>query len=104
MNQNLASEVFNRVDCIVVPSIWMENSPLVIHEAQACGIPVITAEAGGMAEYVQHQVNGLLSSMRSVEDLREQNHWACIIPRKSTLGRRGSLFSTTGGVTASNQY
>lgn len=99
VNQNLANEVFNRVDCIVVPSIWMENSPLVIHEAQACGIPVITAEAGGMAEYVQHEVNGLLFRHRSIEDLREQMRWACMHPAEmERLGRRGYLFSTTGGV------
>ncbi len=99
VNQNLASEVFSRVDCIVVPSIWMENSPLVIHEAQACGIPVITADAGGMAEYVQHQVNGLLFKHRSVEALREQMRWACVHSEEmERLGRRGYLFSTTGAV------
>jgi glycosyltransferase involved in cell wall biosynthesis len=31
-----------------------ENSPLVIHEAQQARIPVITAAAGGMAEFVRH--------------------------------------------------
>jgi glycosyltransferase involved in cell wall biosynthesis len=36
VNRNLADHVFSKVDCIVVPSIWAENSPLVIHEAQAC--------------------------------------------------------------------
>ena len=52
-NENIVEEVFNRCDCIVVPSIWDENSPLVIHEAQQCGVPVITADHGGMGEYVQ---------------------------------------------------
>jgi glycosyltransferase involved in cell wall biosynthesis len=55
INHNLANDVFSKVDCIVVPSIWAENSPLVIHEAQSCKIPVITADFGGMKEYVQHQ-------------------------------------------------
>ena len=99
VNLNLANEVFSRVDCIVVPSIWMENSPLVIHEAQACGIPVITADAGGMAEYVEHQVNGLLFKHRSIEDLEEQMHWACDHPKEmERLGRRGYLLSTVGEV------
>ena len=53
-NENIVKEVFNRCDCIVVPSIWDENSPLVIHEAQQCRVPVITAEHGGMGEYVQN--------------------------------------------------
>ncbi|MBL0316117.1 MAG: glycosyltransferase [Flavobacteriales bacterium] len=41
VSSNLADEVFSQVDRIVVPSIWAENSPLVIHEAQACHVPVL---------------------------------------------------------------
>ncbi len=59
-NQDIVRSVFDRVDAIVVPSVWVENSPLVIHEAQQARVPVITADVGGMAEYVQHEVNGLL--------------------------------------------
>ena len=58
-------DAFDRVDAIVVPSVWVENSPLVIHEAQQARVPVITADAGGMAEYVRHEVNGLLFEHRS---------------------------------------
>ncbi len=47
-NSEIIARVFNHVDCIVVPSIWDENSPLVIHEAQQCLVPVITANHGGM--------------------------------------------------------
>jgi glycosyltransferase involved in cell wall biosynthesis len=47
------------VDWVVVPSIWWENSPLVIQEAFAHGRPVICSDIGGMAEKVSHEVNGL---------------------------------------------
>ena len=53
-NQDIVPEVLNRCDAIVVPSIWAENSPLVIHEALQARVPVITADYGGMAEYVHH--------------------------------------------------
>jgi len=99
VNHNLADEVFSRVDCIVVPSIWMENSPLVIHEAQACHIPVITADAGGMAEYVQHHVNGLLFAHRNTESLRGQMLWA--IDHRAEMfgfGKRGYLYSEDGAI------
>ncbi len=46
VNKNLSDIVFANIDAIVVPSIWGENSPLVIHEAQACRVPVITADFG----------------------------------------------------------
>jgi len=47
------------VDWVVVPSIWWENAPLVIQEAQQQGRPVIVSGIGGMAEMVKHGVNGL---------------------------------------------
>jgi len=47
------------VDWVVVPSIWWENSPMVIQEAFVCGRPVICSDIGGMAEKVQHGKTGL---------------------------------------------
>jgi glycosyltransferase involved in cell wall biosynthesis len=47
------------VDCAIMPSIWWENAPLVIQEAQAQNCPVITSNIGGMAEMVEDGVNGL---------------------------------------------
>jgi glycosyltransferase involved in cell wall biosynthesis len=39
-------------DWIVVPSVWWENSPLVIQEAALAGRPVLASAIGGMAEKV----------------------------------------------------
>lgn len=55
-NIDIVSNVFNHVDCIVVPSIWDENSPLVIHEALQCKVPVITANHGGMVRHNVEQI------------------------------------------------
>lgn len=44
---------------VVVPSIWWENSPLVIQEAFMHRRPVICSNIGGMAEKVDDGVNGL---------------------------------------------
>ncbi|WP_018184577.1 glycosyltransferase family 4 protein [Kaistia granuli] len=52
-------ELMAAVDWVVVPSIWWENAPLVIQEAQQQGRPVIVSGIGGMAEMVEHDVNGL---------------------------------------------
>ncbi len=65
-------DVLARFDCLVVPSLWFENSPLTIHEAFLAGVPVITADQGGMAEYVIHERNGLLFRMHDAEDLCRQ--------------------------------
>ncbi|CAF4061020.1 unnamed protein product [Rotaria sp. Silwood2] len=70
-NSEIIARVFNHVDYIVVPSIWNENSPLVIHEAQQCRVPVITANQGGMSELVKDGVNGLLFTHRNVSSLAQ---------------------------------
>ncbi len=99
VNRNLATNVFSKVDVIVVPSIWAENSPLVIHEAQACKIPVITADFGGMKEYVHHKINGLLFKHRDKNSLYEQLKYAVEHPEELKLyGQRGYLFSNDGNV------
>ncbi len=51
--------LLSQVDCVVVPSKWWENSPLVIQEAFMVGVPVICSNIGGMAEKVKDRVNGL---------------------------------------------
>lgn len=98
-NENIVGEVFEKIDAIVVPSIWGENSPLVIHEAQACHVPIITADFGGMKEYVNHQVNGLLFEHRNAESLFEQLKFATENPNlMKKYGLRGYLFSENGKV------
>lgn len=51
--------LMRELDWVVVPSIWWENSPLVIQEAFLHGRPVICSDIGGMAEKVRHGIDGL---------------------------------------------
>jgi glycosyltransferase involved in cell wall biosynthesis/MoaA/NifB/PqqE/SkfB family radical SAM enzyme len=98
-NQEIVHDVFNRVDVIVVPSVWVENSPLVIHEAQQVRIPVITADAGGMAEYVHHEVNGLLYKHRCATSLAAQMQRLVDDPALARqLGEQGHIFSANGDI------
>ncbi len=64
--------VLEQVDMVVVPSIWYENAPLTITSALAAGVPVITSDIGGMAEFVQHEVNGLQFAMGDADALAKQ--------------------------------
>ncbi len=57
-HEDLAKYI-SEVDWVVIPSIWWENSPLVIQEAFHFGRPVICSDIGGMAEKVDDGVNGL---------------------------------------------
>ena len=98
-NQDIVADVFNRCDAIVVPSIWAENSPLVIHEALQARVPVITADYGGMAEYVRHERNGLLFAHRDSQSLARQMQRFVDDPQLARrLGRRGYVQSDDGNV------
>ncbi len=46
------------VDVVIIPSIWWENSPVVIQEAFRNGRPVICSDIGGMLEKVRNGVDG----------------------------------------------
>lgn len=61
----------SKIDWVLVPSIWWENSPMVIQEAFIYGRPVICANIGGMAEKVTHRVNGLHFEARNSIDLAD---------------------------------
>jgi glycosyltransferase involved in cell wall biosynthesis len=41
------------IDCVIVPSTWFENSPLVIQEAFQYGKPVLASQIGALPEKVQ---------------------------------------------------
>lgn len=58
------------IDVMVVPSLWNENSPLVIHEAFLARVPVIASRCGGVTELIQHELNGLLFERGNADDLR----------------------------------
>ncbi len=98
-NGEVGERVLSQVDAIVVPSIWLENSPLVIHEAQQARLCVVTANAGGMAELVEHESNGLRFEHRDEHDLARQLQRLVDEPGLAErLGDRGYLRSTDGTV------
>jgi glycosyltransferase involved in cell wall biosynthesis len=60
------------LDVVVVPSLWYENSPLTIQEAFIAGVPVLTADTGGMAELVRDGIDGLWFRHGNAASLRER--------------------------------
>ena len=61
--------ILSEVDVVVVPSIWVENWPLVIHEAFAAHRPVLTSRFGALPECVRDGQDGLLFERGDAEDL-----------------------------------
>jgi glycosyltransferase involved in cell wall biosynthesis len=74
---------FEKLDCLVMPSLWLENSPVVIQEAFAAGVPVIASGQGGMAELIQDGRSGRLFPAGDVSALA--THMASVIHSPTTL-------------------
>ena len=76
-----------------------------IHEAQQARVPVITADYGGMAEYVGHEENGLLFAHRDSDSLARQMQRLAADPELARrLGRRGYLQSADGDVPGMREH
>lgn len=60
---------FAEIDALVMPSVWLENFPIIIQEAHAAKVPVIASNLGGMAEAIEDGVDGVLFKPGSARDL-----------------------------------
>lgn len=61
--------VLRKLDVLVVPSLWYENTPLIIHQAHAAKVPVIASDLGGMNDVVIDGQNGYLFEAGNVKQL-----------------------------------
>jgi len=64
--------VFTDIDVLVVPSLWYENTPLVLYSAQAARCPVVASNLPGLVEVIKDNENGLLFEAGNSSDLARQ--------------------------------
>ena len=90
------SDIYGQFDVLVVPSLWLENSPLVIHEAFQAGVPVVGSRMGGTRDLVRvgewgrlydaDSPDALASVLRSiVADRRVLDVWAERLPQVKSI-------------------
>jgi glycosyltransferase involved in cell wall biosynthesis len=65
-------QVFGGLDVLVMPSLWYENSPLVVLSSFALKTPVVASNVGSLADLIEHGTNGLLFKMGDEDDLALQ--------------------------------
>jgi glycosyltransferase involved in cell wall biosynthesis len=63
------SELRELAAVAIVPSIWMENSPMTIYESYAVGLPVIGSDIGGIPELIDEGETGFLFEPKDVGEL-----------------------------------
>jgi glycosyltransferase involved in cell wall biosynthesis len=77
---------------LVVPSLCYEGFPMVIAEAYACGVPVIAAGLGGLAEIVRDGSTGLHFAPGNADDLAAKVEWAWRHPQEmEAMGRSARM-------------
>jgi glycosyltransferase involved in cell wall biosynthesis len=69
LDHRAVGAAFRQIDCLVVPSVWYENSPVTIQEAYAMQVPVIASRLGALAEKVQDGKTGRLFSAGNSQEL-----------------------------------
>lgn len=85
-----ALSILKKASFLVFTSEWYENGPLVLLEAFACGVPVITTRLGAAAELVEDGRTGLQFTPGDPQDLAAKVEWAWSHPREmEEMGRQG---------------
>lgn len=70
VEQSEMPKIYDRADIYLNSSI-VDNAPLSIIEAFACGLPVVSTNAGGITYLVENEKNGLLVEMKDYKSLAE---------------------------------
>ncbi len=76
-NQNEIIEIIKKSDIFLAPSVTARNgdqegTPVVLMEAMACGLPVVSTFHGGIPELVRDGVSGFLVEERDSEALADK--------------------------------
>ena len=73
--------MYNAADALVITS-RQDNLPNTAIEAQACGLPVIAFNIGGLPDIIEHKISGYLASAFDLDDFANGIDW--VLNRKLT--------------------
>lgn len=65
------ANLFKKSDIFIFPSYHAEGCPVAVLEAMASGLPVISTDVGALREIIIDDVNGIIISKQSVEQITE---------------------------------
>lgn len=68
LDSDATAQALRRSDILVLPT-FIENLPMIILEAFACSVPVVTTPVAAITEVVDHERNGLLVPVGDIDAL-----------------------------------
>ncbi len=68
INKKGVARYMKSCEVLVLPS-YSEGFPLVLVEAMACGMPIVTTNARGLPEIIKNGLNGLIVNVGNYDDL-----------------------------------
>ena len=68
------AKYYSAADMLLYPSI-ADNCPLVVLEAMACGLPIVSFATGGIPELVDHLKTGYIALYKDTDDLVNGTNW-----------------------------
>jgi glycosyltransferase involved in cell wall biosynthesis len=89
---------------LILPSTWYEGFPMIIAEAFAVGLPVITSNLGSMSTIVDHQRTGLHFEPGSAAALTEAVRWWSAHPAEAAFMRTEARLEYETKYTAEENY
>lgn len=95
MSQTQVLEFYHKTDIFALPCVVAgdgdrDGIPVVLMEAMACGIPVVTTPVTGIPDLVQHEQTGLMVAERDVDALTAALEKLISEPNvRQQLGRQG---------------
>lgn len=72
MDRKTLPQLFEKIDMTIVPSLCYENSPTVIFESFAFGVPVLASNIEGVAELIREGENGMTFEAGNSESLQKK--------------------------------
>jgi glycosyltransferase involved in cell wall biosynthesis len=89
---------------LILPSTWYEGFPMIISEAFAVGLPVITSNLGSMSSIVDHQRTGLHFEPGNAAALVEAVRWWSTHPAEAAFMRTEARLEYETKYTAEKNY
>lgn len=68
-DQETLAKYYSAADILLYPSI-ADNCPLIVLEAMACSLPIVSFDTGGIPELVEHKINGYVAKYKDPNDLK----------------------------------